>query len=69
MSVFKNFTTFHEQFLQFRADGFNITNHPTLANPAVSNNTASGGLINSPKTFQNNTPDARFFQLSLRYAF
>lgn len=69
MSIFKNFTTFHEQFLQFRADGFNVLNHPTLANPAIHDNTASGGLINGPKTFQNNTPDARFFQLSLRYAF
>jgi hypothetical protein len=69
MSVFKNFTTFHEQYLQFRADGFNVTNHPTLANPSIRDNTATGGLINGPKTFQNNTPDARFFQLSLKYAF
>jgi hypothetical protein len=69
MSVFKNFTTWREQYLQFRADGFNVLNHPTFANPSTNNLNANGGAITSPKTFQNNTPDARFFQLSLKYAF
>ena len=69
MSLFKNFTTWHEQYLQFRADGFNVLNHPTLANPSTNNNSANAGNITGPKTFQNNTPDARFFQLSLKYAF
>jgi hypothetical protein len=54
--------------LQFRADAFNLLNHPTLAQPNGSMN-ANGGLISNPKTFQNNTPDARFFQLSLKYIF
>jgi hypothetical protein len=69
MSVFKNFPTWREQYLQFRADGFNVLNHPTLANPSTTNNNDNGGNITGPKTFQNNTPDARFFQLSLKYAF
>jgi hypothetical protein len=69
MSLFKNFTTWHEQYLQFRADGFNVLNHPTLANPSTNNINANGGNITGPKFFQNNTPDARFFQLSLKYAF
>jgi hypothetical protein len=72
MSVFKNFPTWREQYLQFRADGFNVLNHPTLANPdksGISNDNNNGGNITGPKTFQNNTPDARFFQLSLKYAF
>jgi hypothetical protein len=69
MSLFKNFTTWREQYFQFRADGFNVLNHPTLANPSTQNNTSSGGQITGPKSFQNNTPDARFFQLSLKYAF
>jgi Carboxypeptidase regulatory-like domain/TonB-dependent Receptor Plug Domain len=69
MSLFKNFTTWREQYFQFRADGFNVLNHPTLANPSTTNNSASAGNITGPKTFQNNTPDARFFQLSLKYAF
>lgn len=69
MSLFKNFPTFREQYLQFRADAFNILNHPTLGNPSTTNDNSSGGQITGPKFFQNNTPDARFFQLALRYSF
>jgi hypothetical protein len=69
MSLFKNFTTFREQYLQFRADAFNLLNHPTLANPSDMSDNSSGGFISGPKTFQNNTPDARFLQISLKYAF
>ena len=69
MSLFKNFPTWREQYLQFRADGFNVLNHPTLANPSTTNNNNNGGNITGPKFFQSNTPDARFFQLSLKYAF
>jgi hypothetical protein len=69
MSLFKNFLTFREQYLQFRADAFNLLNHPTWANPSDYTDNSSGGFISGPKTFQNNTPDARFLQLSLKYAF
>jgi len=69
MSLFKNFTLWREQRLQFRADAFNVLNHPTLGNPSTTNNNPNGGQITGPKFFQNNTPDARFFQLSLKYAF
>jgi Carboxypeptidase regulatory-like domain len=69
MSVFKNFTIWREQALQFRADSFNVLNHPTLDNPSTATNSSNGGQITRPKTFQNNTPDARFFQLSLKYTF
>ena len=69
MSLFKNFPTWREEFLQFRADAFNLLNHPTWANPSVTNNNSSGGQITGPKFFQNNTPDARFFQLALKYVF
>ncbi|HEY1730999.1 MAG TPA: TonB-dependent receptor [Terriglobales bacterium] len=69
MSLFKNFPTFREQYLQFRADIFNVFNHPTLANPSTTNDNGQGGQITGPKTFQNYTPDARFFQLALRYEF
>lgn len=68
MSLFKTFPTWHEQNLQFRADAFNILNHPTLGTPNGTINDNAGN-ITGPKTFQNNTPDARFFQLSLKYAF
>jgi hypothetical protein len=69
MSLFKNFTTFREQFVQFRVDAFNLLNHPTWGNPATTNNSDSGGFINGTKFFQNNTPDARFLQLALKYNF
>jgi hypothetical protein len=68
MSVFKSFVTWREQYLQFRADAFNLLNHPTLGTPNESNN-SNGGEITGPKFFQNNTPDARFMQLSLKYVF
>ena len=68
MSLFKTFPIWREQSLQFRADGFNVLNHPTLGGPNGSLNN-NGGQITGPKFFQNNTPDARFFQLSLKYAF
>ncbi|MGH9345009.1 MAG: TonB-dependent receptor domain-containing protein, partial [Terriglobia bacterium] len=69
MSLFKNFTTWREQYLQFRADAFNLFNHPSLANPSLTGINSTGGGITGPKSFQNDTPDARFFQLSLKYVF
>jgi len=68
MSVFKSFAAWREQKLQFRADGFNVLNHPTLGAPNGSLNN-NGGQITGPQFFQNNTPDSRFFQLSLKYVF
>jgi hypothetical protein len=68
MSLFKNFATWREQNLQFRADAFNVLNHPTLGTPSGSDN-SNGGNITGPKSFQNNTPDSRFFQLALKYVF
>jgi hypothetical protein len=69
MSLFKNFTTFREQYVQFRADAFNLLNHPTLSNPGNNGNGTGGGQIYGPNFFQSNTPDARFLQVSLKYAF
>jgi hypothetical protein len=68
-SLFKNFATLHEQYLQFRVDAFNVFNHPTLGNPSTSNNGSGGGQITGPKNLQANAPDARFLQLSLKYVF
>ena len=68
-SIFKNFTTWRKQYLQFRADIFNVPNHPTWANPSNLTLNDQAGTITGPKTFQNNTPDARFLQLALRYEF
>jgi hypothetical protein len=69
MSLFKNFVTIREQYLQFRADAFNLFNHPSLNNPSLTGINSTGGGITAPKSFQANTPDARFFQLALKYTF
>jgi outer membrane receptor protein involved in Fe transport len=69
MSLFKTFATFREQNLQFRADAFNLLNHPTWGNPSNQGIGPQGGQITGTKFFQNNSPDARFLQLSLKYSF
>ena len=69
MSLFKSFPAFREETVQFRADAFNLLNHPTWGNPSNQGIGPQGGQITGAKFFQNNTPDARFLQLSLKYNF
>jgi hypothetical protein len=70
MSAFKTFKVWHEQYIQFRADAFNLLNHPSWGNPADdTSNDSGGGDILGAQSFQNLTPDARFFQLSGKYVF
>lgn len=69
MSLFKNVTTWHEQYLELRADIFNVMNHPSLGNPAVTGINSNAGKITGPKSLQADTPDARFIQLSAKYVF
>jgi len=68
-SIFKSFTTFHEQSLNFRADIFNLFNTPALANPSTTNINQNAGQITGTRSLQRYAPDSRFIQLSLRYAF
>ena len=65
----KQFTIWREQYVQFRADVFNLFNHPTWANPSNTGLSATAGQITSPVGLQSNVPDARFFQLSGKYVF
>lgn len=69
MSLFKRFSVIRETYLEFRADVFNVFNHPSWNQPSVQTNNSNGGQITAPKSFQSNTPDARFFQLSGKYVF
>ena len=73
MSGFKNFKTIRDEYIQFRADAFNLFNHPSWGQPDCGNGYCnldpSGGLIDSTQGFQNYTPDARFFQLAAKYVF
>jgi hypothetical protein len=67
-SIFKDFRTWREQTLTFRADVFNVMNTPAWGDPS-GNNSANGGQITSTRSLQKDSPDERFFQLSLKYAF
>ena len=69
MSIFKSFQTYHEQSIQFRADIFNVLNTPAYGTPSVVSDSSNGGQITTARFIQNFTPDARFFQLALKYAF
>jgi outer membrane receptor protein involved in Fe transport len=70
LSLFKNFKTFEAQFLQFRADVFNLFNTPSWGAPSNAGiNSQFSGQITGPRFFGNYTPDARFFQLALKYTF
>jgi hypothetical protein len=68
-SIFKSFSVYREQKLDFRADIFNVLNTPALGNPNDSSNDSNGGQITGTRNLQNHAPDSRFIQLSLRYAF
>lgn len=69
MSVFKNFSTYREQSLQFRADIFNLFNTPYFTVPSYSNDGAYGGQITSTRQTGSFTPDARFVQFAMKYQF
>ena len=69
MSIFKEFKLYREHNLEFRADIFNLFNTPALANPSNTGIASNGGQISGTRSLQNNAPDSRFIQLSLRYAF
>jgi hypothetical protein len=67
-SVFKDFSVYREHKLTFRADIFNVMNTPAWGEPS-GNNSSTGAQITSTRSLQKDSPDARFFQLSLRYGF
>jgi hypothetical protein len=70
-SLFKDFKTFREQYLELRADAFNVLNHPSFGNPGNGNTNLGSGSVSltGPGANQSNTIDARFFQLSGKYVF
>jgi hypothetical protein len=69
MSLFKNFKTWRAQYFQFRADAFNLLNHPSWGSPSDTTLDSTAGKISTAASFQANTPDARFFQLAGKYVF
>jgi hypothetical protein len=69
MSAFKNFKTWRDQYVQVRADAFNLFNTPTLGQPSDTSLDPTAGNITNTQQLQNYTPDARFFQLAAKYVF
>ncbi len=71
MSVFKNFNTFESQYLQVRADIFNLFNTPAFGQPGngSANDNSTGGQIINTRSLGQFTPNPRFFQLAAKYYF
>ena len=70
MSVFKAFPVYRESQLQLRADIFNVFNTPAFIITG-GNDGPNGGVVGpgSYRFFQNNTPNSRFFQFSLKLTY
>lgn len=69
LSVFKNFVTVREEYLQFRADIFNVWNTPAYGDPSDSSINSISGYILGARSLGAYTPDARFIQFALKYYF
>lgn len=69
MSVFKRVHTTESQFLELRADCFNVLNTPIYGTPSTMSIGQSGGQITGARQLQLYTPNSRFFQLSGKYVF
>jgi Carboxypeptidase regulatory-like domain len=69
VSLFKDFRTFKEQRVQFRVDAFNVFNTPAYGTPSALSDNSSSGFITAARSLGAYTPDARFFQLALKYSF
>ncbi|MGH7486607.1 MAG: hypothetical protein ACREMY_13565, partial [bacterium] len=67
-SLFKDFVTSETTHVEFRAEFFNLTNHPNFAQPGSLN-------FNSPTTFskitatRDNPNDPREIQIALKFYF
>jgi len=78
-SVFRDFQIWERLSMQFRAEGFNISNTPHFANPNanVSSATIANGIVGSSSSYSQITAvnplgrllDARYFRFGVRFTF
>ena len=69
MSLFKSFgIPIREASLQFRADAFNLLNHPSFGNPGSGLQGSQSQAITSTR-FSGLIPDARILQVALRLSY
>ena len=71
-SLFKEFKVGHEgKSLEFRADAFNVLNHPSFGQPGnTSTNIGANSVsLTGPMSNQTNTIDSRFLQFGGRFVF
>ena len=70
MSIFKSFNLTHKQQVTFRAEAFNIFNHPQFSNPqSALNNIPQFGQTTSTVSTQEGFHTSRQMQFALRYSF
>jgi hypothetical protein len=69
LSAFKHIHTLESQYVELRADCFNVLNTPIYGTPSTVNIGESGGQITGARQLQLYTPNSRFFQLSAKYVF
>lgn len=69
LPLFENFTTIHVQHISFRADCFNVLNHPTFSSPPTTNLPSTAGAIATDLHLHTVTPAARIFHLSAKCIF
>lgn len=68
MAMFKNFTTFEDEYLQLRLDVFDLFNTPAFSNPGNGVNSPDH-QITSTRNLGQFTPNGRFLQLAAKYYF
>jgi len=69
LSMFKQVHTLESEYLELRADCFNVMNTPVYGIPSSTNIGENGGQITGARQLQVDTPNSRFFQLSAKYVF
>ena len=69
MGLFRRFQVTETMSIQFRAEGFNISNTPHFSNPNSNVGSSGFGIVNRMQNTGRDGNDQRFFRLGLRIAF